>query len=220
MYTSPAPPLWNSTTRTSSDQGERGGTFLTSLLGCVARPIIALPGPFAFPFAFRWRSRGAEGPRTISHPGIMAGPYRSSPGSRRSPGPDLVFGFLGREPARATCVRADPDWLGNARLRLRPALSGRVDPALSPRGSPSLRAGWALHARGRVRGPDRFDPGLSPVPPRVDGSFYVDLRRGPWSVRRGALSASRRLHWPSVIAHCPLFSRRSPLPPDSMATDY
>src|SRR5208337_4893269 len=163
MYTSPAPPLWNSTTRTSSDQGERGGTFLTSLLGCVARPIIALPGPFAFPFAFRWRSRGAEGPRTISHPGIMAGPYRSSPGSRRSPGPDLVFGFLGREPARATCVGAHPDWLGNARLRLRPALSGRMDPAISPRRGPSLRAGRALRTRGRVRGPARFDPGLSPV---------------------------------------------------------
>src|SRR5271166_671166 len=38
-----------------------------------------------------------------------------------------------------------------------------MDPAISPRRGPSLRAGRALRARGRVRGPDRLDPGLSPV---------------------------------------------------------
>ena len=34
------------------------------------------------------------------------------------------------------------------------------------------------------------------------------LEFGQWSVRRGASSPSLRLHWPSVTAHCPLFSAR------------
>src|SRR5271157_2060360 len=78
MYTSPAPLLWNSTTRTCSDQGERDGTFLNSPLGCAAWLIVALPGPF--PFAFRLLSRGAKGhphSRTLeSWLVLIVGPYR------------------------------------------------------------------------------------------------------------------------------------------------